>query len=293
MIPSRDPIFRGVAALGSGLLLLLGTLTVSAQTEKPLDSAVVENPTGDTLFQKALGQLAQKEKAKDTADVLLHAIREDGQEIVFGSPEILASIRRPDRVDIIVPVSLKASNTVKEKLEEAARTLDGLIRPASYERRLGVILQIAHDPEILEYFHRRVAALVFMAQLVLNDGSVYRCYDEDEGRNVRRNPIAPVRLMWTSPKENRVVGLGVNQSLAKTQDLGTTRTAGWDRGSIVVFEEPITFHVTFTIPLEQAKNIKDIEGKFLQWKLTELDAYSNDRTNIPMRGGCRLTEAER
>jgi hypothetical protein len=30
------------------------------------------------------------------------------------------------------------------------------------------------------------------------------------------------------------------------------------------------------------------KGKFLQWKLTELDAYSSDRSDIPARGACRI-----
>ena len=292
MNSSRASAFRAGGALGA-LVFMFTALTAHAQPAKPHESPVVESPPGDTLFQKALGQLAQKEVARDTADILLRAIRDAGQEIVFGPPEIQASMQHPERVDIIVPVSLKASDAVKAQLEEAARSLDGLIKPANYERRPGVVLQIAQDPEILEYFHRRVAGLVFMAQLVLNDGSVYRCYDEDESRNVQRNPIAPVRLMWTSPKENRIVGLGINPSLSKTQDVGMMRTAGRDRGSIVIFEESITFHVTFTIPLDQAKNIKDIEGKFMQWKLTDLDAYSSDRSNIPMRGACRVSQPER
>ena len=154
MNSSRASAFRAVGALWA-LVFMFTALTAHAEPTKPHESPMVESPPGDTLFQKALGQLAQKEITRDTADILLHAIRDAGQEIVFGPPEIQASMLHPERVEIIVPVSLKASDAVKGQLEAAARSLDGLIKPASYERRPGVVLQIANDPEILEYFHRR------------------------------------------------------------------------------------------------------------------------------------------
>jgi hypothetical protein len=276
-----------------GLFSLLFIFPALVWGESPSPLTPVEPPQGGTLFQKALGQLALKENAGEIADQLLQRIREDGHEMRFGEPEVRASIQDPNRIDLVFPVSLKASDLIREQLEQAARSLGGVVRPASYERRRGKIVQISSDPEILEYFHRRVAGLVFMAELVITDGSVYLCYDEDEARNSLRNPIVPVQLMWSTPKEQRVVGLGVNPSLAKARPPSSGRTTERDPGSIAVFDEPITFYVAFTIPLELAKRIKNIEGTFLQWELTELDAYSVDRTDLAMRAPCHLTAAER
>ena len=272
------------------VLILLLSIFFATVVSGQGTTAPAEPPKDGGLFQKALGQVAKKENARDIADKLLQSIRENGHDVLFGEPEIQASIQNPNRIDLILPVSLQASDAIKEELEETARSWDGLVKPASYERRGGMVVQISKDPEILEYFHRRVAGLVFMVQLSLNDGSVLRCYDENEARNALRNPIVPVRLMWSTPKENRIVGLGVNPALAKAAG---SRTPGLDRGSIAVFDEPITFQVRFTIPLESAKSIEYVEGTFLQWRLTELDAYSIDRATLALRSPCSVSPAER
>jgi hypothetical protein len=226
-------------------------------------------------------------------DRLLKGIRENGHEVVFDQPDIRASLRRPDQIDLVIPVSIRATDIIKEELEEVARSQDGLVKPASYERRSGAIVQISQDPEILEYFHRRIAGLVFVTQLFLDDETVYQCFDDDEARNYLRNPIAPVRLMWSRPRENRVVELGVNPSISKGPEPPDARNAVKDRGSVMVFDDAITFRVTFTIPVEVADNIQGIEGRFVQWKLTDLDAYNIDRTVLAKRAACQISPAER
>jgi hypothetical protein len=261
--------------------------------QDPTSRGRSETSGSTDLSQKALGTLSQKRQARDITDRLLQGIRDNGHEVIFDEPEIHASLRRPETVDMVIPVSIRASDTIKEELEEVARSLDGLVKPASYERRMGAIIQIAQDPDILEYFHRRIAGLVFVTRLILDDETVYQCFDDDEARNHLRNPIAPVRLMWSKPRENRVVGLGVNPGLHKGISPSDARNGIRDRGSVMVFDDAITFHVTFTLPVEVADNIQAIEGKFVQWKLTDLDAYNIDRTVLGMRAACQISPPDR
>ncbi|MBI4401407.1 MAG: hypothetical protein HY581_07240, partial [Nitrospirae bacterium] len=136
----------------------------------------------DKAVPTAVAQSAQQPNEKAVVDRLFKKILDQGFLVTLTTLDELktqAELQEPGQFLLKVEVKLKASEAVQQALEATARELGGLSLDAVLEVDYGMIswqaraFRVSTDPQILEYFQRRVASLVFVLELGLDDGGVY------------------------------------------------------------------------------------------------------------------------
>src|SRR5215467_13230738 len=161
---------------------------------------------------------------------------------------------------LTVNVTLKAAPPGRETLEATARQLGGLSMDATLEVDVGLVtlparvVRISNDPRTTEYFQRRVGSLVFIVELILDNGETYTCVTRDPWRL----PITPVGQVYVFREVATIQYLGVSPAFDTK-----------DYGFVAIRKEPISFKYHATIPETDFKRLKKAEGKFIERKGTE------------------------
>ena len=162
-------------------LSLLGSLPPeSGETKGLIGKTAYEPPDGEG--RPPLVQLAQKSGEKAVVDELFKKILGQGFLITLATADELkarAERQEPEQVVLDVPVTIKASEGVQAAIDKTAQDLGGLSLDALLELDIGMVrlqaraVRVSSDPQTLEYLQRRVGSLVFVLELVLDDGEVY------------------------------------------------------------------------------------------------------------------------
>ena len=241
--------------------LFAALLTAIAPVFGPYLTPLSESPSPAMATQAASPLLvAQGKNGKEAVDGLFQTMVDHGFLITLGAPDKLkteAELREPDQVMLKVTVTIKASDAVQQALETTARDLGGLTLDAIFEGEFGMApwwaraVRVSDDPKTLEYFQHRVASLVFLLRLILDNGSAYECVTG----NLGRLPIAPVRELFAYGGKPSIQGLGVSPAYDTK-----------DYGFISVRKQPINFLYRAVIPAADLQHFTKLEGRVLERK---------------------------
>jgi len=147
-------------------------------------------------------------------------------------------------------------------MDKTAHDLGGLSLDAILELDYGMVRLQAHavrvssDPQTLEYLQRRVGSLVFILELVLDNGESYECATSD----VWRFPITPVSQLFAYGGRPTIQGLGISP------EFGTK-----DYGFIATRKKPIAFTYKAMIQETDLKRLKKVQGKVIERKGSEIE----------------------
>lgn len=142
---------------------------------------------------------------KQVAENLFSRIVTEGHAISLGEPTIHARLDDETLVGLSVPVTIKATEGITIAMEQTVRSLGGLISQASFRMSavaVGLVLRMGNDIEVVEYFQKRIANLVFVWTARLTDGSSIDCY------------IAPDYMSFGNGTGGSVGALGLLQFIA-------------------------------------------------------------------------------
>jgi hypothetical protein len=170
---------------------------------------------------EALVRSAQDERA--AVDALFQKIVKQGHVISLGTPTSHRTKDDPDKVKLLIPVTLRVSKSIRPAMEETAQSLGGSARTTEFVRQSqyaeresqGTIIRMGKDDEVAWYFWERVSRLELVVTLALEDGQALLCNDWRENENPRHrlyletNPIVPVFAIYL-------------RSLKYTNQFGTT-----------------------------------------------------------------------
>jgi len=210
-------------------------------------------------------QLVQKNGEKAAVDELFKKILGQGFLITLATADELkarAEMQEPDQVVLDVPVTIKASEAIEAAMDKTAHDLGGLSLDAILELDYGMVRLQAHavrvssDPQTLEYLQRRVGSLVFILELVLDNGESYECATSD----VWRFPITPVSQLFAYGGRPTIQGLGISP------EFGTK-----DYGFIATRKKPIAFTYKAMIQETDLKRLKKVQGKVIERKGSEIE----------------------
>ncbi|MGH7206648.1 MAG: hypothetical protein ACREI2_10630 [Nitrospiraceae bacterium] len=245
-------------------LSLLGSLPPESGETKGLPvEAAYEPSNGES--RPPLIQLAQKSGEKAVVDELFKKILGQGFVITLATADELksqAELREPDQVLLDVPVTIKASEAIQAAMDKTAHDLGGLSLDAILELDYGMVRLQAHavrvssDPQTLEYLQRRVGSLVFILELILDNGEVYECSTGD----VWRFPITPVSELFAYGGRPTIQGLGISP------EFGTK-----DYGFIATRKKPISFTYKALIHEADLKHLTKVQGKMIERKGSETE----------------------
>lgn len=196
-------------AIGACLMILSGLLfAFDVQAEAP---PVGASPT------------AQNRDGKAVADEAFRQILEQGIVVSVPPAEQLKDLVEQQGADtamLMVPVTLRATDTARAALEAAARELGGVALDAVLELDIGIAsvkaraVRISPDPALLEYFQQRIASLVLRLDLVLDQGEVYECTTGSPWRL----PVTPVTALFAYGGRPSIQGLGLSASYDSKDD---------------------------------------------------------------------------
>jgi len=245
-------------------LSLLGSLPLeSGETKGLTGKAAYEPPNGES--RPPLIQLAQKSGEKAVVDELFKKILGQGFVIALATADELkarAELQEPEQVVLDVPVTIKASEGIQAAIEKTAHDLGGLSLDAVLELDYGMVrlqaqaVRVSSDPQTLEYLQRRVGSLVFLLELVLDNGEVYECSTAD----VWRFPITPVSELFAYGGRPTIQGLGISP------EFGTK-----DNGFIATRQKPISFTYKALIHEADLKHLTKVQGKVIERKGSETE----------------------
>jgi len=236
------------------------------------DTSKIKGLTAEAAHEQAhresrppLIQLVQKSSEKAVVDELFKKILGQGFLIALATADELkarAELQEPDQVVLNVPVTIRASESVQTALDKTAQDLGGLSLDAILEIDYGMIalqthaVRVSRDPQTLEYLQRRVGSLMFILELVLDNGEVYECSTGD----VWRFPITPVRELFAYGGRPTIQGLGVSP------EFGTK-----DYGFIATRKKPISFTYKALIHETDLKRLTKVQGKVIERKGSETE----------------------
>lgn len=210
-------------------------------------------------------QLAQKSGEKAVVDELFKKILGQGFVITLATADEMkarAELQEPDQIVLNVPVTIKASEAIQAAMDKTAGNLGGLSLDAVLELDIGMVRLQAHavrvssDPQTLEYLQRRVGSLVFVLELVLDDGEVYECSTAD----IWRFPITPVSQLFAYGGRPTIQGLGIST------EFGTK-----DYGFIAIRKKPISFTYKALIQGTDLNRLTKVQGKMIERKGSETE----------------------
>ena len=240
-------------------LSLLGSLPPeSGETKGLIGKAAYEPPDGEG--RPPLIQLAQKSGEKAVVDELFKKILGQGFLITLATADELkarAELQGPEQVVLDVPVTIKASEGVQAAIDKTAQDLGGLSLDAVLELDIGMVrlqaraVRVSSDPQTLEYLQRRVGSLVFVLELVLDDGEVYECSTAD----IWRFPITPVSQLFAYGGRPIIQGLGISPEFGMK-----------DYGFIATRKKPISFTYKALIQETDLKRLTKVQGKVIERK---------------------------
>jgi hypothetical protein len=245
--------------------------------------------SGEALFSKALGQLSQKRTEKATVDRWFEKILEQGFVITIGEPDIHAALKNPQLVDISVPVTIKASEVLKASLLDMSRSLGSQAREASYKRVFreasigALITRVGEDFETVTHLQGRIGSMVFVLELILDNGSVHACYIAPQFQMdgipgyLGSLPLAPVDYLYSS---GEIASLGKSTFLDKRLKSNA--------GFIAVFEMPTTFTAATSLQLDEAKRVKTVRGRVVEGTME--GALSYRPPTLPGTKPCEIQE---
>ena len=203
-------------------------------------------------------RLAQQKTETETVDGLFRTILDQGFLITLAPLDELktqAEVREPDQVLLNVAVALKMSEVVRQALEATARELGGLSLDALFEADYGIVswqtraFRVSSDPRTLEYFQRRVASLVFVLELGLDNGEVYECFTGD----VCRFPLSPISALFAYGGRPTIQGLGLSPAFDTK-----------DYGFVAVRATPVKFIYRAVIPEADFKRLTRVTGRMIE-----------------------------
>ncbi|HET8579719.1 MAG TPA: hypothetical protein VFL31_01860 [Nitrospiraceae bacterium] len=257
---------RGKRVIGSIILFLslLGSIPPeSGETKGMTGKAAYEPPNGES--RPPLIQLAQKSEEKAIIDELFKKILGQGFVITLATANELkarAEQQEAEQVVLDVPVTIKASEGIQAAIDKTAHDLGGLSLDAVLELDYGMVRLQAHavrvssDPQTLEYLQRRVGSLVFILELVLDNGESYEC----STRDIWRFPITPVSQLFAYGGRPTIQGLGISP------EFGTK-----DNGFIATRKKPIAFIYKALIQETDLKRLTKVQGKMIERKGSETE----------------------
>lgn len=218
-------------------------------------------------------RVARQKTETEIVDGLFKMILDQGFLITLAPLDELrtqAEVREPDQVLLNVAVALKMSEVVRHALEATARELGGLSLDALFEADYGIVswqtraFRVSSDPRTLEYFQRRVASLVFVLELGLDNGEVYECFTGD----VWRFPLSPISALFAYGGRPTIQGLGLSPAFDTK-----------DYGFVAVRDTPVKFIYRAVIPEADLKRLTRVTGRMIE---------RNDRVS---EGECRKSRA--
>jgi uncharacterized membrane protein (UPF0182 family) len=124
---------------------------------------------GETLFDTALD-------AKALIDQLVHMIMENGQQVRLGEAKAHPVASKPGQLLLIIPVSLRISDTLLPALSKVTTQLNGTIRSqirlnnsremfiekmfrvgtSASSSAIGTLIRLAEDYQLAAYFQSRI-----------------------------------------------------------------------------------------------------------------------------------------
>jgi hypothetical protein len=233
--------------------------------------------SGETLFSNALAQLSQKVNERQVVENLFNRIVAEGHAISLGEPTIHARLDDKTVVGLSVPVTIKATESIKLVMEQTARSLGGLILQASFRRSaVGLALRVSNDLDAVEYFQKRITNLVFVMETRLTDGDSIGCYIAPNygmygvglGGYVGALAVAPVAMVvpvtLDTNRSNRTEILLLGPSHFDTSS--SVRKLKDNDGFILILDTPVSFTLETTLRLDAARQIRSLTGKIVEGK---------------------------
>jgi hypothetical protein len=236
--------------------------------------------SGEMLFSNALAQLSQKENERQVVKNLLNKIIAEGYVVSLGEPTIHARAGNMKAVGLSVPITIKVTESITRAIAQTARSLGGLrsfrssivqfnfngrFAPGDLSLR-GISLRMGNDLDTVAYFQNRIANLVFVMEARLTDKSSVGCYVVPNHSMlgipgyVGALGIDPVRVHNASSESREIIGFG-SSGFYTGSDVPKLNDGD---GFIAILEEPVSFTLETTLPLEAAKQIRSLTGKIVE-----------------------------
>ena len=212
--------------------------------------------SGESLVSKALSQLAEKRDEQAIVDRLFLRFLDHGFIITVGDPDIQTHLKDPRWVMLNVPVTLEITQTVRAAIEDTAQFLGGELesrdmRLHSFNRdRLPIpVLRVSKNIETSIRFQQLIASFFFVLELILDDGTTLRCYEDNGYRITQFDAILPIM-----PIEDLV--------LVTPFGLSGDRVALRYAGYVAMFPS-LHFIAGMVVRMDNANKIKEIRGKIV------------------------------
>lgn len=195
---------------------------------------------------------------KAAADETVRTILERGLVVTVPPFEQLKTLIEAEGADVAtltVPVSLQATDAARTALESAARELDGVVLDAVLELDYGIVsvsarsVRISRDPALLEYFQRRIGALLLRLDFQLEGGGAYACTTG----NPWRIPVAPVSTLFAYGGRPSIQGLGLSSSYD-----------GRDDGFVAARSDTIKVNFKAMIPQADMARVKAVAARVVE-----------------------------